>query len=609
MGIKKALCGFAAAALTAALPVADVLNYPLLVTAVAEEAAAESAELREGDYSYIENEDGATVTLTKYNGSDTKVEIPKTLGGKPITEIGWMSFAERGTLESVTIPEGVKVIDEGAFLHCSSLTGVTLPDSVTEIETSAFYGSSLKRIDVPRGVTKISERAFNGCTALEAIDVDESNANFSSVDGVLFNKGKTVILRYPIGKGNTTYKIPDGVMEVGENTFRHCESLTSITIPDGVTKISDSAFESCIALTSIDIPDSVTEIGESAFTACLLKSITIPAGVTEISNSAFFSCKTLKSITIPAGVTKIGSQGFFGCISLENITIPNSVKEIGKYIFEGCIALENVYYGGTQEQWSAVDIDDDNEALKSLQIKFIPASSRPAVPSSSGSSMNSSTFQLPSGDTYFDTTDTEETEGRVSDGEVKSAVDAVNSGAASRDIKVSDSVTLTIDKGSVKSIDTSKSIVFSEKLTAENPDKTVRGTAAKSFTAYNAGNAKVSVKLDGAKNGEFANVYKINGASGKAELAGVAKIVNGTAGFALNGNGGYTVMTGKYSDLKGDADNDGVLSAKDAVEILKDIAKMKNAANNENRILDFNSDGKVSAQDAVLLLKQIAGIN
>ena len=161
-----------------------------------------------------------------------------------------------------------------------------------------------------------------------------------------------------------------GLTSIGQDAFRNCSGLTSITIPNSVTSIGSYAFLYCSGLTSITIPNSVTSIGSSAFSECSgLTSITIPDGVTSIGSSAFSGCRSLTSITvenentaydsrdncnaiikkatntliqgcqntiIPNSVTSIGSSAFSGCSSLTSITIPNSVTSIGEYAFHSC---------------------------------------------------------------------------------------------------------------------------------------------------------------------------------------------------------------------------------------------------------------------------------
>ena len=116
-------------------------------------------------------------------------------------------------------------------------------------------------------VTKIGESAFWGCSSLTSIEVGKGNSEYSSEDGVLFDKYETVLIQFPAGKSGH-YTIPDSVTSIGESAFKNCSSLTSITIHDSVTSSWRWAFRGCSSLTSITIPDSVNSIGEWAFYDC-----------------------------------------------------------------------------------------------------------------------------------------------------------------------------------------------------------------------------------------------------------------------------------------------------------------------------------------------------
>ena len=123
---------------------------------------------------------------------------------------------------------------------------ITIPNSVTSIDSSAFYGcSSLTSVTMSNSVTSIGNPAFENCTSLTSIEVSDNNGNYSSVDGVLFNKDKSELITYPAGKTDSEYVIPNSVISIGDSAFSGCTSLTSVTIPKSITYISDDAFENC----------------------------------------------------------------------------------------------------------------------------------------------------------------------------------------------------------------------------------------------------------------------------------------------------------------------------------------------------------------------------
>ena len=227
---------------------------------------------------------------------------------------GTVLFRYIGYAANVTIPAGVTAIGDEAFYYSGtetepydhSLTSITIPLSVTSIGNYAFSNrAGLTSITIPSSVTSIENDAFTGCLA--SIIVDNQNSAYSSVDGVLFNKNRTVLIAYPAGKQGS-YIIPSSVTSIGQGAFAS-SGLTSITIPSSVTTIGDGAFSYCFFLTSITIPSSVTSIGDGAFISCIsLTSITIPSSVISIGDRLFQWCFSLTSVTMSRR-TRIG-DGF-----------------------------------------------------------------------------------------------------------------------------------------------------------------------------------------------------------------------------------------------------------------------------------------------------------
>ena len=293
------------------------------------------------------------------------------------TSIGTVRYSDEG-ITNVVIPEQIQGV------------------SVTSIgKWSLSSRPNLRSVSIPNSVYSIELNAFDNCPNLSEINIAAENQNYSSVEGVLFSKDMTLLLKYPVKKAATTYAVPngvtsigdrafelcsnlrnvylpDGVISIGNIAFENCTSLSSINIPDGVTSIGGRAFEYCSNLSNIHLPDSVTFIGGSAFNSCYsLNSINIPDGVTAINASTFFYCTSLKSITIPDGVTSIEQQAFRDCHSLNSIHIPNSVHYIAMWAFDYCNSLTDVYYNGTSKEWKNISISQCNEKLTNATLHFI----------------------------------------------------------------------------------------------------------------------------------------------------------------------------------------------------------------------------------------------
>lgn len=240
-----------------------------------------------GNFSYIDN--GSTITITGYPTSAVgEVVIPDTIASKPVTSIGRSAFYNCQALTSVTIPtsvtsvgveafylcrgltsmtipSSVTSIGAGAFYTCTGLTSVVIPSSVTSIPASLFYScSGLKTVTIPSSLISIGPRAFQYCGALTSISVDGANPNFSSLDGVLFNKLQTTLLTFPAGLDGA-YVVPASVTMIDLRAFHYCTKLVGVTMSSSLTSIGSLAFYSCSALVHANFTGNAPTIVPGVF--------------------------------------------------------------------------------------------------------------------------------------------------------------------------------------------------------------------------------------------------------------------------------------------------------------------------------------------------------
>lgn len=205
--------------------------------------------LSSGDFEYELDENGRA-RITGYTGTDAVVTVPAVIDGYTVAEIGEMAFGDNRHLTKIVLPEGLKIIGDGAFIVCSALREIQIPESVVNIGLGAFSGCiALEEITIPSNAALDGiDYMFLGCENLVAVHVEEDNPYYYDVDGVLMDM-KNGLRVYPEGKTDRTYIIPDNVTAVyGVIGSRYLES---ITIPDSVAVISEDAFLLCSSLTTI----------------------------------------------------------------------------------------------------------------------------------------------------------------------------------------------------------------------------------------------------------------------------------------------------------------------------------------------------------------------
>ena len=246
-----------------------------------------------------------TVGLTTIESSvfASCISLPSVTIPSSVTSIGNSAFGNCTSLTSVAIPSSVTAINQSVFNGCSGLTSVTIPSSVTSIGLQAFqYCSGLTSVSIPSSVTILKSKAFancrglttlaipanvatietevfRDCSLLTSITVDGTNQNYSSLDGVLFNKAQSTLIAFPAGRGGS-YVIPQSVTTIGNVAFITCEKLVGVTFPYSLASIQTRAFSTCSKLVNavfLDDPpavmgSSVFELASPGFVVGYLKS-------------------------------------------------------------------------------------------------------------------------------------------------------------------------------------------------------------------------------------------------------------------------------------------------------------------------------------------------
>lgn len=343
--------------------------------------------------------------LKQYHGQAARIALPNG-----ITEIGNNAFADCDFLHEIVLPDGITRIGERSFAGCVSLSRVVFPQSLRMVGNEAFKGcESLREVKFRGALTQVGVGAFSGCTGLEAVSFEcpiekigydafygcssltefsVGNASFSykSVGGVLFDYDGKHLVRYPAGKPDREYTVPEGVVTVldgafygcgrleravlskdvkliGSSAFRECTALKSVVLPENLETIKNSAFQGCKSLVRVDLPAYVAYIGAYAFSHCTkLAAVTLPPKLTELCLGVFEACSSLKSVVLPDSMIKIGEKAFLHS-GLVELFVPYSTTRIEKLSFAECGKLHYIFLSGRINQIAANAFESCSPAL------------------------------------------------------------------------------------------------------------------------------------------------------------------------------------------------------------------------------------------------------
>ena len=305
----------------------------------------------EGYYTYTVTDGKATITDvdTAISG---EVVIPDKLGGYPVTNIGANAFYNCINITKVSIPATVTAIGNYAFEKCKNLTDVTIADGVTSFGYEPFrLCGSITKLSVP---VNYNYSLLPDALTSNLKEVVITNSGTGTMIKKYYNGAYTRTPWYKSSKNGNELKITieNGIKNIADYVFAHCENLTEVIIPESVEEIGDCSFKNCKKLTSVVLPDKVKTIGESAFYSCSqLSDVNMPKNLETIGDSAFLYV-TFTDVVLPDKLKTIGTSAFAG--SITSIVIPQGVTYIGKYNFGGSDIT--VHFEDTRSEWDSFGI-------------------------------------------------------------------------------------------------------------------------------------------------------------------------------------------------------------------------------------------------------------
>ena len=331
-----------------------------------------------------------------------------------ITEIGIRAFSGYEKIKTFILGANVKVIGPYAFFDCRELSGlilknveiiagaafsntpslkaVTFPNTLTCINEYAFDNSGLTYVYIPASVQIIGSNPFHDCQSLTEIEVDSSNPNYTSVNGVLFNKSMTELIGYPVGNNANSYIVPEGVTQIGINAFGYAKKLRNVTLPSSLTYVNYIAFAyspslvnvTCLAQTPPSVFENpfISTIGNNGLTLIVpegRKSAYQAADVWKdfpliveknydfMVDDIYYNITGNNTVEVTKGpnnvvaysgevnipervfyngvnytVTAIGDKAFEGCAYMTAINLPSTITTIGYMAFYYCTGLTSI---------------------------------------------------------------------------------------------------------------------------------------------------------------------------------------------------------------------------------------------------------------------------
>ena len=344
--------------------------FAFLLLLALEVGAASPTSGRIGSCSWRLEDGVLTISGNGSMGNSTNIPWPNDITAviieEGVTDICVSAFEGCTKLTSVSLPSGMRRIGAGAFINCTALSDITLPEGVVSIGNGAFEEChSLLEIRIPKSVSSIDAYAFSGCYSLVSILVDEENRSFCSVDGVLYNKSMTKLMKYPPKKTGYSYTLPSTVTSIDIEALAYSRNLREVILHDNVTSIGIQAFYATHMTANTGFREKgVVYVGNYAVGAVskAMEEVAIREGTLLIADGIFAGAN-LRKLYLPEGLTTIGAHTFSWCKKLTTVFLPSSLTRVGESAFYDCTAIDTVCYRGLEEDVEGIFFGKQNEKL------------------------------------------------------------------------------------------------------------------------------------------------------------------------------------------------------------------------------------------------------
>ena len=293
--------------------------------------------------------------------SITEIEIPDS-----VKNLGEGAFYGLKNLRKVTLPENIEEIPMGIFEDCTNLKNVQIPSTVKYINEYAFYNTGLETVTIPKTAKFVACDAFVRCKNLTAINVENGNALYFSVDGVLYEDfGYGIYLTtYPAGKAGESFTVPENVSSLSINAFNGVKNLKTVVLNDFISDVSLYYSDS---LEKIEVPETSQYLYDIDGVVFNLRhtllyypdgkkdtKYTVPQITNKIAESAFVNNPYLEELTISEGSdATLCFYSILDCDNLKVINLPSTLRMENNISIGGCDSLHIINFSGTKAQWDA----------------------------------------------------------------------------------------------------------------------------------------------------------------------------------------------------------------------------------------------------------------